>query len=173
MDRLPRGAGLDRHRIVRPADRGRRPQRQVPVERPSDGDGGSSTTEMVIVMPLLLTLVLLLAQAALYAHAAHIAQAAAAHALSATRIEDGSAGAGQVEAHRVLSQLGRGPLRDIHIEVDRDAEHAEVRIEGTATSVLPFLRLSVRARTAGPVEKFRSDPHGALTGSDVAGEGEP
>lgn len=106
-------------------------------------------------MPLVLTLVLLLAQAALYLHADHIAQATASHALAATRVQGGTPAAGQSEAAYVLDQLGRGPLRDAHITVNRGTEQAEVRVSGTASSVLPFLQLPVRARSVGPVEKFR------------------
>lgn len=105
-------------------------------------------------MPLVLTVVLLLAQAALYLHAAHVAQATAAHALSAARVQGGTATAGQAEAERVLDQLGRGPLRSTHVMVKRDAERAEVRVSGNASSVLPFLHLPVRAHSAGPIEKF-------------------
>jgi hypothetical protein len=110
--------------------------------------------EAVIVMPLVLTVVLLLAQAALYMHATHIAQAAAAHALSATRVEDGTVAAGAIEADRVLDQLGRGPLRSAHVTVSRGPERAEVRVDGAASSVLPFLHLPVRAHSAGPTEVF-------------------
>lgn len=106
-------------------------------------------------MPLVLTVVLLLAQAALYLHADHIAQATASHALAATRVQDGTAGAGQNEADYVLDRLGRGPLRDVHVTVNRGEEHAEVQISGTASSVLPFLHLPVRARSAGPLEEFK------------------
>ncbi|MGW8375398.1 TadE/TadG family type IV pilus assembly protein [Streptomyces sp. ODS28] len=119
------------------------------------GERGSATTEMVLVLPLALLLVLLLAQAAMWFHATHIAQATAAHALSAARVERGTAATGQREGQRVLQQLGRGPLRRPHLAVDRDAQRAEVRITGTASSVVPFLHLTVSARAAGPVEAFR------------------
>ncbi|MFF1676115.1 TadE/TadG family type IV pilus assembly protein [Streptomyces sp. NPDC058256] len=119
-------------------------------------DRGSTTAEMVFVLPLVLTVVLLLAQAALYLHADHIAQATAAHALSATRVQDGTVAEGQTEADRVLDQLGRGPLRSAHVTVDRGTELAEVRVDGTVSSVLPFLHLPVHARSIGPIERFRS-----------------
>lgn len=105
-------------------------------------------------MPLVFTVVLLLAQAALYMHATHIAQATAAQALAATRIEDGTEAAGQGAADQALDQLGRGPLRSTRVTVRRGAERAEVHITGTASSVLPFLHLPVRARSVGPIEKF-------------------
>jgi len=123
--------------------------------RLSRGEGGAVTTEMVIVMPVLLTLVLLLAQATVWWHAVHIAQAASAQALSVTRVQDGTAARGQDEAQRVLDQVGRGPLRGAHVTVIRTADRAEVDVNGTATSVVPFLHLPVRTHAAGPVERFR------------------
>ncbi|GAA3838270.1 hypothetical protein GCM10022403_083450 [Streptomyces coacervatus] len=110
--------------------------------------------EMVIGMPLMFLLVLLLAQTALYFHAAHIAQAAASHALAVTRVENGSAAAGEDEAHYVLDQIGRGPLHHTQVAVRRGEDRAEVRVLGEVTSVVPFVRISVSARAAGPVEAF-------------------
>nr|WP_307130263.1 pilus assembly protein [Streptomyces aurantiacus] len=110
---------------------------------------------MVNIIPALFTLVMLLAQATLWWHAAHIAEATTAHALAATRVEDGTAADGQNQAQRMLDQLGRGPLREVHVNVTRGAERADIRITGTASSVIPFLHLPVRAHAAGPVERFR------------------
>ncbi|MEU6573607.1 TadE family protein [Streptomyces sp. NPDC046805] len=117
---------------------------------------GVVTTEMVIIMPVLLTMVLLLAQATVWWHAVHIAQATSAQALAAARVQDGTTAAGQDEAQRVLDQLGRGPLRGAHVTVTRTAGHAEVQITGTATSLVPFLNLPVRTHASGLVEQFRS-----------------
>jgi hypothetical protein len=111
---------------------------------------------MVIVMPALLTLILLIAQFALWAHATHIAQTAAAQALAAARVRGGAEADGQAEANQVLDQLGRGPLTHAHVSVRRDAYTASVRISGTATSVAPFLHLPVHAEATGPVERFRA-----------------
>ncbi|GAA1895041.1 TadE/TadG family type IV pilus assembly protein [Streptantibioticus ferralitis] len=116
---------------------------------------GEVTAELVIIMPLVLTLVLLLAQAALWFHASHIAQATAANALSATRVQGGTTAAGQQEAQRTLDQLGHGPLHTTHIDITRNTHRAEVRISGTASSVVPFLHLPVHAQAAGPTEKFK------------------
>ncbi len=105
-------------------------------------------------MPLILTFVLLLAQTALYIHAVHVAQTTASHALAATRVHTGDEAAGRRAAGRVLDQLGRGPLRGTRVAIDRRAERAEVHVRGTATSVLPLLRLPIRARAVGPIENF-------------------
>ncbi|MFF4257939.1 TadE family protein [Streptomyces sp. NPDC001663] len=125
-----------------------------PVQVGRVGAEGSTTVEMTIGMPLVFLLVLMLAQAALYFHAAHIAQAAASHALAATRVENGSTAAGEGQARYVLSQFGPGPLRNTSIAVRRGTQQAEVRISGVATSVVPFVHIPVCARAVGPVEEF-------------------
>ncbi|MFI0724346.1 TadE/TadG family type IV pilus assembly protein [Streptomyces sp. NPDC021224] len=113
------------------------------------------TAETLFVLPVLFTLVLLLAQVTVWWHATHIAQATAADALAATRVQGGTAAEGQTEADRVLDQLGRGPLQSVQVSVSRGADSAQVRISGTASSVVPFVHLPVRATAAGPVERFR------------------
>lgn len=123
------------------------------LERARD-DRGAATTEILFILPLLFSLVLAIAQVTVWGHATHVAQAAASHALAATRAEGGTAADGQAEAQRVLDQLGRGPLHDPHVQVTRGPNRAEVEVGGTASSVVPFLHLHVHAEAAGPVEKF-------------------
>jgi Flp pilus assembly protein TadG len=131
------------------------------IDRVWRDERGATTTELVIVMPLLLSMVLLIAQWALWAHATHIAQAAASEALSAARVHGGTVAAGQAQAQYVLDQLGRGPLTGPQVSVTRDAHRVAVTITGAATSVLPFLRLPVHAEAAGPVEVFHAPAAGA------------
>ena len=117
---------------------------------------GSVTAEQVLVMPVLLSVVLLLAQAAVWAHAIQVAQATASDALAVTRVQNGTVAAGQTEANHMLDQLGRGPLNGVHVTVTREADHATVSITGTASSVVPFLKLPIHVNAAGPTEEFRS-----------------
>jgi hypothetical protein len=115
---------------------------------------GAATAELVVAMPLLLLLILAIAQFALWAHATHIAQAAAAEALSAARVSGGTTAAGNAEADRVLAQLGSGPLHNTRVSTQRDATRALVSISGTAANIVPFLTLPVDAEAVGPLEKF-------------------
>jgi hypothetical protein len=124
------------------------------LRRLRQDERGAGTVELVIAMPVLLLAILLIAQFALYLHATHIAQSAASHALSATRVHGGSAAAGDTAAQRVLSQLGSGPLREPSVTAHRGADHASVTITGTAISVLPFVTFTVHAEAVGPVEEF-------------------
>jgi len=94
-------------------------------------------------------------QLAMWALGQVAAQHAANHALQTTRVAGGSATAGQADANAALDQLAATLIRDRHVSVTRDADHAEVIITGTAPTVVPFLRLPVHTRVRAPVEKFR------------------
>lgn len=117
---------------------------------------GSGTAELTIAAPLLFSLFLLIAQFALYMHAAHIAQAAAAQGLSVARVSGGSAGSGTAAGQQLLAELGSGPLRETSVSVQRGPDRASVQVEGKAVSVIPFVSLTVRAEAVGPVEKLSS-----------------
>jgi Flp pilus assembly protein TadG len=131
--------------------------RAVRVRQVLEGDRGSAGAELVIAVPLLLLILLAIIQFALWSHATHIAQAAASQGLAAARTQNGTAAAGTATAQLVLDQLAGGPLTDSTVATDRGAASASVRISGTATPVIPFLVLPVRAEAAGPVERFVPD----------------
>ncbi|WP_235926230.1 TadE/TadG family type IV pilus assembly protein [Actinokineospora pegani] len=110
------------------------------------------TVELVIVVPLVLTLILLIVQAALWAHANHVAQAAASQGLASVRVHGGTPAAGEASARRLLDRLGAGPLRVDTVEADRAADTAAVRVLGAVVPVIPLIELSVRAEARGAVE---------------------
>ncbi|WP_239312242.1 pilus assembly protein TadE [Frankia sp. Cj3] len=113
---------------------------------------------MIFVLPLVLGIVLILAQVTVWAHASHIAQATAARALAAARADGGTVAAGQTEADATLDQLGRSSLTSPQVTITRTAGQATVHVHGTATSVIPGLRIGVDADAAGPVERRRPAP---------------
>ncbi|WP_053208030.1 TadE/TadG family type IV pilus assembly protein [Jiangella muralis] len=115
---------------------------------------GAGTVELIIATPLLMLLLFAIVQFAVWSHATHIAQAAAAQGLAATRTEGGTTSAGNAAAAEVLAQLGDGPLEGAVVDVTRDADGAAVRISGTAAPVVPFLNLPVHAEASGPVERW-------------------
>jgi Flp pilus assembly protein TadG len=127
------------------------------VRRVLRGDRGSVSAELVIATPLLLFMLLAIIQFALWSHATHIAQAAASQGLATARAQDGTAAAGSASAQQMLDQLDSGPLTGASVNTDRSATSVSVRISGTATSVVPFLHLPVRAEAVGPVERFVPD----------------
>ncbi|MGW5053957.1 TadE/TadG family type IV pilus assembly protein [Actinokineospora sp. NPDC004072] len=121
------------------------------------GDRGAVSAELVIATPLLLLMLLAIVQFALWSHATHIAQAAASQGLAAARSQTGTAADGTSTAQQLLDQLASGPLTASAVTSGRTAASAWVRVSGTATSVVPFLRLPVHAEAGGPVERFVPD----------------
>lgn len=117
-------------------------------------DCGAVSADLVLITPLVLLLLLTIVQFVLWSHATHTAQAAATQGLAVARAQNGSADAGSASARQLLDQLARGPLTQASVTAQRGTESASVRITGTARSVVPFLRLPVRAEATGPVERF-------------------
>jgi hypothetical protein len=115
------------------------------------------TTEIVLAAPLLMLILLTITQFALWSHATHIAQTAAAEGLAATRVHTGTTTDGEARARDILTRLGDGPLRNATAHAARAEGAARVDVTGTAASVLPFLRLPVHAEASGPVERFLPD----------------
>jgi Flp pilus assembly protein TadG len=133
---------------------------------------GVVTAELVVAVPFLLLMLTLIMQFAIWAHATHIAQAAASQALDTARVLGGSNASGQTEADDVLTQLGGGPLKGAQATVTRGATQTTVDITGSAASVVPFLHLPVRAHAVGPTERFVLESSGFMN-SEVDTSGNP
>jgi len=120
--------------------------------RPPSDEDGSVSVELVVATPLLLVLLLVVIQAALWWHATHIAGSAAAHALAAARVRDGTAAAGQAAGERVLAQLAGQLLTDTRVEVTRDTDRVHADVRGRALPVIPGASLPVTASVTGAAE---------------------
>ena len=121
-------------------------------------EGGAVSVQLVIATPLLLLLLMLTVQFAVYLHATHIAEATAAQALAAARLEAGTAADGDIQAQAVLGQLGHDVLLEPHVSVTRRATQVRVEITGVAQTVVPPMRLPVRAVAEGPTEEWTTQP---------------
>lgn len=117
-------------------------------------DRGAATTELVLVVPLLMLLLLCIVQFALALHAQHIAQTAASRALAAARAQDASSGAGGARAAATLRLLGGRVLKHPTVNVSRGAEMVEAHVEGEVAVVVPGLHLRVAGHVAGPRERW-------------------
>jgi Flp pilus assembly protein TadG len=117
---------------------------------------------MVVATPLLMLLILAVIQFGIWAHATHVAQATAEEALAATRVQGGTAAAGQQRASQVLTQIGSAILTSPHISVTRTATTATVSVTATAERVMPLpgLALPVAVTVTGPVERFVAQSQG-------------
>ena len=159
--REPSGAELARS-VGRPDDTsgvGRRAARRYrqtngyhPLERRLAPDRGSTTVEMVGYTAVMLAAVLVGVQAAAWGLGELACRYAANHALQVTRVQGGTAAAGQADASTVLGNVSGDLVTGPQITATRGAATANVTVTGHAIQVIPFPALPVGATVSGPVE---------------------
>lgn len=132
---------------------------------------GSVSIEMVILLPLALTLLFLVVQGAVYYYARSAAMSSAQDgALSASAYESGDA-AGEQRALEFAAQIGGdGVLEDPSVEVTRDegAGTVTVTVTGTTMSLVPGWDPEVSQSATRDIEEFtapkdyqkRGNPYG-------------
>jgi Flp pilus assembly protein TadG len=113
-----------------------------------------SSSELVLLTPVLFTVLFLIVQFGLWYHSAQVATTAAREGLRATRSFRGSTAAGEQRANDFLTRLGRGSLAGATVSATRDVATGEatVTIDGRAPNVIPFLTLKVHEVARGPIE---------------------
>lgn len=119
-------------------------------------DAGTSTTELVLVMPVVLLMVMLAVQFGLYLHAAQVVEAAAQEGLEAARGEDDLASEGESGVGSFLDMTGGVTASTVTVE--RSAAEVRVAVTGSAPQVVPGLDLRVSSVAVGPVERFIPEP---------------
>lgn len=154
-------AGFLRRGLSQGADRG------GAVLRAGGSDRGASAIEFVFLTPLLFLMIFGAVQFAMYSFGESVAKAAAQAGARTARAQAdadpaGWSGAAEQKAYDYIDQLGRG-LFESRPDVDsaRLGDNT-VRVEVTARvpSILPWLDLTVRASSEGPVERFVPDDGG-------------
>ncbi|MFF4602590.1 TadE/TadG family type IV pilus assembly protein [Streptomyces sp. NPDC001339] len=125
-------------------------------------DRGSASTQLVLVVPVLLLIALLVVQFAVVWHARHIAQYVAQRALATARAEDGTAAKGRARARRSLAALGSRILTEPSVTVDRSTAKTTVHVDGAVMTVVPGLALHASGTTSGPTEKINTPAGGRL-----------
>src|SRR6266542_510105 len=118
------------------------------------GERGVTSTELVVITPVLLTLILLVVQVGLYFHASHIALAAAEEGARAARARNGSAAAGEVRARCFVRALGGGLVSSPVVTASRSPTTVWVEVQGQVATVVPGLRLHIDRVVQSPRERF-------------------
>ena len=119
------------------------------------GDSGSASTELVIVMPLLLLLVLASVHVGLWFHARHLVNAAAQEGARAARASGATDSDGYDRAQQILGDLGSNSVTSPAIVVTRSSGSVTVSVTGQAPPVIPGLAMSVSASSTSPIEEFK------------------
>lgn len=116
-------------------------------------DEGAASVELVLATPMLLLLIMAGVQFALWAHARHVAQAAANEGVQSARAYHSSAAAGKADTEALLRDLSGGSLTGTAVTASRSATTATVTITGHASSVIPGLTFPIRVTVTAPVER--------------------
>jgi len=116
---------------------------------------GSSSIQMVMLMPALFSIMFLGMQGALYYHARTVAIAAAQEGARAAGSQNGTAAEGVSAASSFVSDAGgRDVLPGAHMTSGRSATSATVTVTGTSLSVIPGWSPAVSQSASVPVERI-------------------
>jgi Flp pilus assembly protein TadG len=116
---------------------------------------GSSSIQMVMLMPALFSIMFLGMQGALYYHARTVAIAAAQEGARAAGSQNGTAAEGVSAASSFVSDAGgRDVLPGAHMTGGRSATIATVTVTGTSLSVIPGWSPAVSQSASVPVERM-------------------
>ena len=132
--------------LLRPAGAGRHP--------PVADERGSTSIQMVMLMPALFAIMFLGLQGALYYYASNVAGAAAHEGASAASAYQNreSQGVGPRAASDALEQ-SHGSLQDWEVAMTTTADTVTVTVTGHPLSVLPGLELRVARSATLPWER--------------------
>jgi len=117
---------------------------------------GLTSTELAVLMPVLIALVLVPFQVALWWHAHQIADAAAREAVDAAQVITATEDDGMRAAEWFLDAAGN--IVDAEVTVTRTADTVSVDVTGRAPRLVPGFDWRVTAYAAGPVERFIPEP---------------
>ncbi|MDF1596209.1 MAG: TadE/TadG family type IV pilus assembly protein [Acidimicrobiia bacterium] len=123
---------------------------------------GLTSTELAVLMPVLIALVLIPFQVTLWWHADQIADAAAREAVDAAQVATATEEDGTRAAEWFLDAAGN--ITDPEVTVTRTADTVSVEVTGRAPRLVPGFDWQVTARAAGPIERFiREDERFGIT----------
>jgi len=119
-------------------------------------ENGLTSTELAVVMPVIIALVLVPFQVALWWHAGQVAEAAAREALDAAQVVTATEEDGIEAAEWFLDSAGN--ITDPEVSVTRTPDTVTVDVTGRAPRILPGFNWQVAAHASGPVERFIPEP---------------
>ena len=126
------------------------------AKRRRKAEDGLTSTELAVIMPVLIMLILVPFQVALWWHADQIADAAAREAVDAAQVATATEEDGIRAAEWFLDAAGN--ITEPQVTVTRTTETVSVEVTGRAPRLLPGFDWQVTARAAGPIERFIPEP---------------
>ena len=125
--------------------------------RTGRGESGTTSLSIVLVVPAVLLITSAVAQMVVYYHASHLATAAAQEASRTAQLLTGTADAGQAAGQDFLAQAGPNLVLAPQVDVVRGTDTATAEVTGHAPRVFPGVTITIRARSAGPIEIYEAD----------------
>lgn len=117
-------------------------------------DRGSSSVEVVVLLPVVLLLVFAMVQAFLYFHARSVALSAAEEGARVAAAENSTAGAGIAAATSFVTAAGEDVVLNLTVTGSRSATTATVTVTGHAQDLVPFFDLPVVQSASFPIERI-------------------
>ena len=117
---------------------------------------GLTSTELAVLMPVLIALVLVPFQVALWWHANQIVDAAAREAVDAAQVVTATADDGMRAAEWFLNAAGN--ITNPQVTVTRTVDTVTVEVTGRAPRLVPGFDWQVAGHATGPIERFIPEP---------------
>ena len=117
---------------------------------PADQRGLSSSTQLALVLPLLMVLTLGIIEAGLWLHARNVAQRAATAAVDVARGSYGTAAEGE---QRARALAGAGGLTEVVVRVDRGPQRVTADVSVHATLLLDLGLGTIEETASAPRER--------------------
>ena len=118
------------------------------------GERGSSSVEMVIALPLVLSVLFLAVQAGTWFHARSIALASAQSGARTSAMLNSSLEAGLSSARSFATDVGGTTLTGVTVTGDRTATSTTVTVTGHSVRLVPFMDVTVSQSATLPVERY-------------------
>lgn len=118
----------------------------------NDTESGETTTQVVLTVPIVLSLLLMAVQGAVYMHTAHVASASAARGAAAGAAMNGGVIAALDAAVRSAAELSAQLVDEPQATISDDRVAVTVNLR--VPRVSPFFHLSVSRTVVEPRERF-------------------
>ncbi len=123
-----------------------------PIHSCGDRESGETTTQVVLAVPIVLSLVLMAVQGAVYMHTAHVASASAARGATAGAALNGGVIAALDAVVRSAAELSAQLAEEPHASISDDLVAVTVKLR--VPQVTPFFHINVSRTVVEPRERF-------------------
>ncbi|WP_375504654.1 TadE/TadG family type IV pilus assembly protein [uncultured Jatrophihabitans sp.] len=119
-----------------------------------DRDGGFSTLEAVVVIPVVVIMTMISVQYVMVWHARNVAEAAARNGLRVARGYQATGPQGSASCTQYLDTVANKMLGQRSCTANRGGQTVVVTVHAKVMSVIPFGSFTVDESASGPVEVF-------------------